>query len=113
MSYKKIKTENFAATRNLNDFDAKTENIYQTLVILSKRANQIASDIREEVSDKMQDYGVGFDSPDEMYENKEQIEMARHYEQMPKPTLLATQEFLNKQVYYRLPEVDHKRDHIK
>ena len=107
MDYKKIKTDNFVATRDLNNFDQETGNIYQSLVILSKRANQIAADIKEELSEKIQDFAsnsnLGGDS-DEFYENKEQIEMARQYEQMPKPSLLAINEFSKKQIYYRLPE---------
>jgi len=104
MDYKKIRTSNFVATRDLNRFDEETGNIYESLVILSKRANQIAADLKEELNEKIQDFTTVNDSPEEFFENKEQIEMARGYEQMPKPSLLAVQEFLNKQIYYRLPE---------
>ncbi len=110
MDYKKIKTDNFAATRDLNDFDKETENIYESLVILSKRANQIATDLKEELSEKIQEFAVTHDVSDEIYENKEQIELARYYEQLPKPTLLAVQEFLDDQIYYRLPNEDSKRE---
>jgi len=114
MSYKKIKTGNVIITRNLNDFDKKTENIYETLVIISKRANQIATDIKEELSEKIQDFGgINNDAvSDEIFENKEQIEMARYYEQLPKPALLAVQEFLGGQIYYRLPEENVKHESV-
>ena len=108
MDYKKIRTNNSVTTRDLNRFDAETGNIYESLVILSKRANQIAADLKEELNEKVQIFAVMNDSSEEFFENKEQIEMARSYEQMPKPSLLAIQEFLNKQIYYRLPE-DTKR----
>lgn len=109
MDYKRIKTENFVATRDLNNFDKKTENIYESLVILSKRANQISTDLKEELSEKIQEFGGGQETTDELAENKEQIELARYYEQMPKPSLLSIQEFLDNQIYYRVPEEETKR----
>ncbi|MDR2407793.1 MAG: DNA-directed RNA polymerase subunit omega [Bacteroidales bacterium] len=113
VDYKKTKTENIAATRDLNDFDKKTENIYESLVILSKRANQIASDIKEELNEKIQEFSVNQDMSDEVFENKEQIELARYYEQLPKPSLLAIQEFLDSQIYYRLPDEGVKNESIQ
>jgi DNA-directed RNA polymerase subunit K/omega len=104
VDYKKTKTDNIAATRDLNNFDKKTENIYESIVILSKRANQIASDIKEELNEKIQEFAINHDMSDEIFENKEQIELARYYEQLPKPSLLAIQEFLDGQIYYRLPD---------
>lgn len=110
MDYKKTKTDTVSVTRNLNDFDKKTENIYESLVILSKRANQIAIDLKEELSEKIQEFAVSNDISDEIFENREQIELARYYEQLPKPTLLAVQEFLNDDIYYRLPEESSKKE---
>jgi len=107
MDYKKIRTTNVSVTRNLNDFDKETGNIYESLVVLSKRANQIAVDIKEELSEKLQEFAattVANEVSDEIFENKEQTDVATYYEQLPKPTLLATQEFLNGQVYFRLNE---------
>jgi DNA-directed RNA polymerase subunit K/omega len=106
MNHRRIKTENYVATRNLNDFDKETGNIYESLVILSRRANQIAADLKEELNEKSQEFTTSTDVSDEFFENKEQIELARHYEQIPKPTLLAIQEFLDKQIYYRVPDED-------
>jgi len=108
MDYKKIRTDNTAITRNLNDFDVKTENIYEAIVILSKRANQIAVDLKEELGEKIQEFAVSHDTTDEICENREQIELARYYEQLPKPSLLATQEFINEQVYFRLPDKEEQ-----
>ena len=105
MDYRRTKIENSATTRDLNDFDKDTGNIYESLIILSKRANQISSDIKEELVEKMQDFTTSGDGSDEYFENKEQIEVARYYEQLPKPSLLAIQEFTNGQIYFRLPEV--------
>jgi signal recognition particle GTPase len=104
MDYKKVRTDNMSITRNLNDFDKKTGNIYESLIILSKRANQIAVDMKEELSEKIKEFSVSQEVSDEICENIEQIELARYYEQLPKPSLLATQEFVNGQVYFRLPE---------
>ena len=104
MESKKVKIDNASATRNLNDFDKETDNIYESLVILSKRANQIAVEVKEELSEKIREFSGNQEATDEICENKEQIELARYYEQLPKPAILATQEFLNGQVYFRLPE---------
>lgn len=109
MNYKKIKTDNFIVTRDLNNFDKKTGNIYESLVILSKRANQITNDLREELTEKMQGFGAGQENSDEITEDSEQIELARFYEQLPKPSLLAIHEFLTNHIYYRLPDEDTKR----
>jgi DNA-directed RNA polymerase subunit K/omega len=110
MDYKKTKTGAYAITRDLNNFDKETENIYESLVILSKRANQIAIDLKEELNEKIQEFNTSNDVSDEVFENKEQIELARYYEQLPKPSLFAIQEFLDGQIYYRLPEETPKRE---
>jgi DNA-directed RNA polymerase subunit K/omega len=114
MDYRKVRTGSATITRNLNDFDKDTENIYESLVIISKRANQIAMDMKEELSEKIKDFSASSaatasnEASDEMVENREQMDLAKYYEQIPKPSLIATQEFLNGQVYYRLPEPDEE-----
>ena len=113
MDFKKLKTDTFAVTRDLNNFDKETENIYESLIILSKRANQIAAEIKEELNEKIKEFSDTNDISDEIFENKEQIELARYYEQLPKPTLLSIQEFLNEQIYFRLPEEQTKRDAVQ
>lgn len=106
MDYKKTKAGNFAITRNLRKFDTDTDNIYESVVVIAKRSNQIASDIKEELSQKIQEFATTTDTAtaEETFENKEQIELARYYEQIPKPTLIATEEFLNDEIYYRKPD---------
>ena len=103
MDYKKIKTNTEAVTRNLNDFDKETGNIYESLVILTKRANQISSEIKEELLRKIEDFQTPSDNLEEIFENREQIEISKYYEQLPKPSLLAIQEYLEDKTYYRNP----------
>jgi DNA-directed RNA polymerase subunit K/omega len=95
---------NNAITRNLNDFDKKTQNIYQTISVLSQRANQVSVQIRKELMEKLQNFSNATEISDEITENKEQIEAVRYYEQMPKPATVAIEEFLADKIYYRLPD---------
>ena len=108
MDYKKVKTENTAVTRKVRQFDAETGNIYESVSILSKRANQIAQELKDELDEKISEFSSPADNLEEVYENREQIEIAIFYEQLPKPTLLAIHEFLNNQIYYRNPAKDNK-----
>jgi len=103
MDYKKVKTEKEAITRTLRDFDQDTGNIYETVAILSKRANQIGKDIKEELNQKIEEFATTNDNLEEIFENREQIEISRFYEGLPKPSLLAIQEFLDDEIYYRNP----------
>ena len=98
--YKGIKADYEAVTRNPRDFDKETGNIYETVYILSRRADQIASEIKEEQSEKMRELASSSDNLEEIHENRDLIESAKYYEQIPKPTLLAIKEFEDKQVYY-------------
>ena len=90
-------------TRNTADFDKQTDNIYETVAMLTKRANQIAAEEKRELHNKIDEFKGGSDSLDEMFENREQIEIVRRYEQQPKPTLEATVEYLEGKIYYRNP----------
>ena len=103
MDYKKVKTETSAVTRQKDRFYEQTGNIYETVVILSKRANQIGSDIKVELDQKISEFAPASDNLEEVFENREQIEIARFYEGLPKPTLLAVNEFLNEEIYFRNP----------
>ncbi len=103
MDYKRIKTETTAITRRKEKFYKQTGNIYETCVILSKRSNQIASEIKQELDQKISEFATSNDNLEEVFENREQIEIAKYYEQLPKPTLLAIHEFLNSQIYFRNP----------
>ncbi|OOQ58892.1 DNA-directed RNA polymerase subunit omega [Mucilaginibacter pedocola] len=90
-------------TRDLRELDVKTDNIYESLVIMSKRANQISNNIKEELHQKLSEFASANDNLEEVFENREQIEISKHYEKLPKPTLVAVQEFLEDKVYYRNP----------
>lgn len=101
---RKTKIDEFAITRNLRDFDKDTDNIYESVSIMSKRANQIAMEIKDEFQDQSTDFSTPNDSLEEVFENKEQIELARSYEHLPKPVLLAIHEFEKGETHYKLAE---------
>ncbi len=103
MDFKKVRTETTVVTRQKDQFYKGTGNIYETVVILTKRANQIASEIKEELNKKIEEFATNNDSLEEVFENREQIEIAKFYERLPKPTLIAIHEFLNDQIYFRNP----------
>ena len=106
MEEKKKKVINTTITRNTADFSKGTENIYETVAVLTKRANQIAAEEKKELHNKIDDFKSNNDTVDEMYENREQIEIVRRYELQPKPTLEATEEYLEGQIYFRNPAKD-------
>jgi DNA-directed RNA polymerase subunit K/omega len=105
MDYKKTGAVQDCVTRNIQSFDETTGNIYETIVILGKRANQISADLKNELEGKISEYSQGprSDNMDDIFENREQIEIAKFYETIPKPTLLATQELLQDKIYFRDP----------
>ena len=103
MDYKKVKTESTAVTRQKDNFYKHTGNIYETVVVLSKRANQIGLEIKQELDGKIEEFAPATDNLEEVFENREQIEIAKFYERLPKPTLIAVHEFLNDQIYIRNP----------
>lgn len=90
-------------TRDLRDLDVNTQNIYESIVIMAKRANQISNNVKEELHQKLSEFASSNDNLEEIFENREQIEISKHYEKMPKPSLVAVQEFLEDKVYYRNP----------
>src|SRR3990170_2250496 len=97
-------TANTAETKNLTDIKNKTGNIYESIAIISKRANQINIALKEELHNKLDEFASHTDSLEEIHENKEQIEISKAYEKMPNPSILATSEFLEGKVYYRKNE---------
>ena len=99
MDYKKTKAPTNTVTRNIMDLCDDTNNIYESVAIIAKRANQISLDIKQELNKKLQEFASYNDSLEEVFENREQIEISRYYEKLPKPTLLATQEFVDKNIY--------------
>ena len=99
-------TSNTAETKDLNVIKNKTGNVYESISIIAKRANQINITMKEELHNKLEEFASHTDSLEEIHENKEQIEISRAYERMPNPSLLATQEFLDDKIYYRKNEDD-------
>ena len=106
MDYKKSKAPVNTVTRNIMDLSEETGNIYETVAIIAKRANQISIQIKEDLSKKLAEFASYNDSLEEVFENREQIEISRYYEKLPKPSLLATQEFIEGKVYWRDPQKD-------
>ncbi|MBR9832663.1 DNA-directed RNA polymerase subunit omega [Acidiluteibacter ferrifornacis] len=92
-------------TRNLDELEQPTGNIYEAITIIAKRSNQISLAIKEELTGKLNEFASTSDNLEEIFENREQIEISKYYERMPKPNALAIQEFLNGEVYFRRPEV--------
>ena len=103
MEENKKKVPNTTITRNTAEFSQMTENIYETVALLSKRANQIATKEKKELNKRIEEFSMGNDGLEEYFENREQIDVVRHYEQMPQPVLTATDEYLEKKLYYRNP----------
>src|SRR3954449_1056826 len=97
-------TSNNIETRDVNELKNKTGNLYESIAIIAKRANQINITIKEELHNKLEEFASHTDSLEEIHENKEQIEISRAYERMPNPALLATTEFLEDKVYFRRNE---------
>jgi DNA-directed RNA polymerase subunit K/omega len=97
-------TSNTAETKNLTDIKNKTGNLYESIAIIAKRANQINITMKEELHNKLEEFASHTDSLEEIHENKEQIEISRAYERMPNPALLATAEFMDEKIYHRKNE---------
>jgi DNA-directed RNA polymerase subunit K/omega len=103
---RQLSTTNNVDTRDLNELKMKTGNVYESISIIGKRANQINISLKEELHNKLEEFASHTDSLEEIHENKEQIEISRAYERMPNPALLATQEFLEDKIYHRKNEDD-------
>lgn len=101
MDYKKTNAPTNTVTRDIMDLCDETGNIYESVAIIGKRANQISLDIKNELSKKLQEFASVSDNLDEVFENREQIEISRFYEKLPKPSLIATQEFVEGKIYFR------------
>ncbi|SHF88929.1 DNA-directed RNA polymerase subunit omega [Flavisolibacter ginsengisoli] len=99
-------TSNNIETRDVNELKNKTGNLYESISIIGKRANQINISLKEELHNKLEEFASHTDSLEEIHENKEQIEISRAYERMPNPALLATQEFMEAKIYHRKNEDD-------
>lgn len=101
MSFKNTNAERSTITRDTIDLEKNTGNIYESIVILSKRANQISTSMKEELTAKLQEFASSTDNLEEIFENREQIEISRHYEKLPKPVAVAIEELKEDQIYTR------------
>lgn len=106
MDYKKSNAPLNTVTRDLVEMAEPTGNIYETVSIIAKRANQIAGEMRHDLEKKLQEFASLNDNLEEVSENREQIEISLYYEKLPKPTLIATQEYVEGKLYYRNPSKD-------
>ncbi len=106
MDYKKMDAPKSTVTQDHNEIDAPTGNIYEALAIIAKRADQIGDDIKVELHDKLEEFATNTESLEEIFENKEQIEVSRYYEALPKPVSLAVEEWKQGKVYFRRPDAD-------
>ena len=97
----KKQVPNNTITRDLSKLSAPTGNIYQSVMIIAKRSNQISAEIKQELNQKLEEFSNFADTLEETFENREQIEISRYYEKLPKPTLIAISEFEDNQIYYR------------
>ena len=97
-------TSNVVETKNVADLKAKTGNVYESIAVIAKRANQINISLKEELHNKLEEFASHTDSLEEIHENKEQIEISKAYERMPNPAILATAEFIDDKIYHRKNE---------
>lgn len=104
-TYKNSTAAKTTVTRNTSELYDKVEgNLFETIVLLTKRSNQISREMKEELSQKLEEFGSNSDNLEEVFENREQIEISRHYERLPKPHSIAVQELIDGAVHWRYPE---------
>ncbi|HYW95731.1 MAG TPA: DNA-directed RNA polymerase subunit omega [Bacteroidales bacterium] len=110
VDYKKSKAPATTVTQDTKILSAETGNIYQSVMIVAKRANQISVEMKQELNRKLEEFAYYTDNLEEVFENREQIEISRFYERLPKPSLIALQEYLDDEIYYRLSEARAKEE---
>ncbi len=103
MDYKSTEAARDTITRDMREFEAGTDNTFETIAIIAKRANQIGADIKEELNSKLAEFATSSDNLEEIFENREQIEISKFYEALPKPVAIAVEEYLNEKIYFRNP----------
>lgn len=112
MDYKKVEAPTSTITRDVAEIERVTGNIYESLVVVSKRANQLSKELKEELTSKLSEFASSTDNLEEIFENREQIEISKHYEKMPKPHSVAMEEFLAGKVYYRRANPEAEKEEI-
>ena len=108
MDYKKSNAPTNTVTRDMQDFREKTGNVYESIAIMGKRANQISVEIKDELKKKLDEFSSSSDNLEEVFENREQIEISKYYERQPKPSLVAIEEFKEGEVFYRMAKQDEE-----
>ncbi|MBN2597676.1 DNA-directed RNA polymerase subunit omega [Labilibaculum sp.] len=103
MDYKKTNAASSTITRNMTELSEEVGNVYESVVIMAKRSNQIAVELKSELNKKLQEFASYTDNLEEVFENREQIEISKYYERLPKPSLIAVEEFISGEIYYRNP----------
>ena len=106
MDYKKSSAPNTTVTRDMLTLSEDTQNVYETVRIIGKRANQLSVEMKQDLDKKLQEFASYGDNLEEVFENREQIEISRYYEKLPKPSLLAVEEYIDGKLYYRNPNKD-------
>lgn len=109
MDYKKTNAPTNCITRDVVEMAEKTGNVYESVVICSKMADQVNSDIRKELYKKLEEFSTFNDNLEEIHENREQIEVSKYYEKLPKPTNIAIEEFMADNVYYTNQDINIKK----
>ncbi len=104
MDYKKTNAPLNTVTRDMIELSQDTGNVYETVCIIAKRANQVSGEMKHDLEKKLQEFATLSDNLEEVSENREQIEISRYYEKLPKPTLIATQEYVDHKIYFRNPD---------
>ena len=110
MNYKKANAELTTITRDTAKLEAKTGNLYEAISIIGKRANEVAGSMKEELTGKLEEFGSHSDSLEEVFENREQIEISRHYEKLPKPSAIAYEEWMTDQLSFITHEVTAEKE---
>lgn len=106
MDYRKTNAPTTTVTRDMMRLSEDTGNVYETVRIIGKRSNQISVEIKNDLEKKLQEFASYNDSLEEVFENREQIEISRYFERLPKPTLIAAQEYEDDEIYFRNPAKD-------
>ena len=104
MDYRKSNAPVTTVTRNFDSLNNGTENIYESVIVVSRRSNQISVEMKQELNKKLEEFASFTDNLEEVFENREQIEISKFYERLPKPTLIALQEFEESKFFFRNPD---------
>jgi DNA-directed RNA polymerase subunit K/omega len=112
MDFKKVNAPGSTITRNLSEMDKNTGNIYESVVIISRRADQISVEMKEELNKKLEEFASYTDNLEEVFENREQIEISKFYERLPKPSLLSMQEFIDGKVHFKRAKNEEQTEAI-